>query len=118
MSGLRRRHWRGREGGAARGAVRSLRGGHGGRKGRGFRRKWAGRRVECGFIRAEGAGLKAEVGGGKEAGFGLEWGEWAGLKAEVEGKERGRGLYRKLDGLNGSSSDQSRKCWDLGMNGH
>ena len=90
MSGLRRRHWRGREGGAARGAVRSLRGGHGGRKGRGFRRKWSGRRVECGFIRAEGAGLKAEVGGGKEAGFWLEWSEWAGLKAEVEFKgERG-----------------------------
>ena len=63
-------------------------------------------------------GSRRKLGGGKEAGFGLEWGEWAGLKAEVEGKERGRGLYRKLDGLNGSSSDQSRKCWDLGMNGH
>ena len=84
-------------------------------KGRHFRRKWAGRLVGCGFIRAEGAGLRAEVGGerGKEAGFGLEWGEWAGLKAAVGGMERGRGLYRKLDGRSGRGSGQSRKCWDL-----
>ena len=37
-------------------------------------------------IRAKGAVLKAEVWHGKEAGFDLEWGEWAGLKAEVEFK--------------------------------
>ena len=84
-------------------------------KWRDFRRKWAGRRLGCGFIQAEGAGLRAEVGGegGKEAGFGLEWGEWAGLKAAVGGMERGRGLYRKLDGRSGRGSGQSRKCWDL-----